>query len=386
MLDKRKKYHVIQITEIILFMGILIFFMAGTGPIVLRRALDDHASEDFSGWSDEVPALQSCFKENLVLKDNLTDLASISDVTFSRIYTDNYTYLKDVNGMVYHLKNDTSQPELIHDMVSLQQYVNEQGLDTRILYVQNPLRIDTAVKYHPNDFTNVDEYAQRAKEILDAGNVDILDIKETSNAYFATDMHATTQSQVDAMYQIAEYIEKNSEIDFQYKNLLDINNSDLYDKKAYHFVGGYCRSIGGFYTHKDIFRLYIPRFDTDYVIDFLNTGEQVTGNFSDVLVKIPEKYDSRTYWITNMAYYGQSLYSIKNRAMDGEPRVLFIMDSAPMSGICYLSTVCSELCVYDPRFSEGDADRKWLKEHIGDYDFVVCDTLENSMDYMDIFD
>lgn len=386
MLDKTKKYYVIQIAEVVLFMGILIFFMVSTGPTVLRKVLDDYASEDFSGWSDELPALQSCFKENLALKDDLTDLASISDVTFSRIYTDNYTYLKDVNGMVYHLKNDNSEPELIHDVVSLQQFVNEQGLDTQILYVQNPLRIDTAVKYHPDDFTNVDEYAQRAKDILDSGNVKILNIKGASDTYFATDMHATTQSQVDAMNQIVEYIEKNSEIDFKYKNLLDINNSDLYDEKAYRFVGGYCRSIGGFYTRKDVFQLYMPRFDTDYVIDFFHTGAQVTGNFSDVLVKIPEKYDSRTYWITNMAYYGQSLYSIKNKTMNGEPKILFIMDSAPMSGICYLSTICSELCVYDPRFSEGDTDKKWLKEHIGDYDFVICDTLENSMDNMDIFD
>ena len=157
MLDKTKKYYVIQIAEIVLFMVILIFFMVSTGPTVLRKVLDDYASEDFSGWSDELPALQSCFKENLALKDDLTDLASISDVTFSRIYTDNYTYLKDVNGMVYHLTNDNSEPELIHDVVSLQQFVNEQGLDTQILYVQNPLRIDTAIKYHPDDFAKVEE-------------------------------------------------------------------------------------------------------------------------------------------------------------------------------------------------------------------------------------
>ena len=72
--------------------------------------------------------------------------------------------------------------------------------------------------------------------------------------------------------------------------------------------------------------------------------------------------------------------------MEGEPKVLIIMDSAPMTGICYLSAICSEVCVYDPRFSEGDSDRVWLKEHLNDYDVVLFDTLENSMDDQNIFD
>lgn len=385
-LKERKSVYFLQIAEIILFVGILTFFMAKTAPKVLHKAMNDYESTEFAGWSNELPQLQSHFKENLVLKNDLTDLASVFDVAFARIFTDNYNYLKDTNGIVYHLRNDITEPEWLDDIVRIQAYVDENQLDTKLVYVQNPLRIDTAVHYRPHEFTNVDEYKERAKYILDAGGVDILNIEGQPDTYFITDMHATTDAQVDAMRQIVEYLETQKGLQFRYKDLLDIQNPDLYEKSSYRFIGGYCRSIGGYYTQKDTFNLYLPLFSTDYVIDFKNTGVQVTGNFADALVRIPEEYDSYSYWITNMAYYGQSVYSIKNTTMEGEPKVLIIMDSAPMTGICYLSAICSEVCVYDPRFSEGDSDRVWLKEHLNDYDVVLFDTLENSMDDQNIFD
>ncbi len=385
-MKERKPVYFLQIAEIILFVGILTFFMAKTAPKVLHKAMNDYESAEFAGWSNELPQLQSHFKENLVLKNDLTDLASVFDVAFARIFTDNYNYLKDTNGIVYHLRNDITEPEWLDDIVRIQAYVDENQLDTKLVYVQNPLRIDTAVHYRPHEFTNVDEYKERAKYILDAGGVDILNIEGQPDTYFITDMHATTDAQVDAMRQIVEYLETQKGLQFRYKDLLDIQNPDLYEKSSYRFIGGYCRSIGGYYTQKDTFNLYLPLFSTDYVIDFKNTGVQVTGNFADALVRIPEEYDSYSYWITNMAYYGQSVYSIKNTTMEGEPKVLIIMDSAPMTGICYLSAICSEVCVYDPRFSEGDSDRVWLKEHLNDYDVVLFDTLENSMDDQNIFD
>lgn len=385
-MKERKPVYFLQIAEIILFVGILTFFMAKTAPKVLHKAMNDYESAEFAGWSNELAQLQAHFKENLALKNDLTDLASASDVAFARIFTDNYNYLKDTNGVVYHLKNDIKEPELINDIVQIQQYVDDNDLDTKLVYVQNPLRIDTAVHYRPNEFTNVDEYKERAKDILDAGDVDILNIEGQTDTYFVTDVHATTDAQIDAMRQIVEYLETQKGLQFRHQDLLDIQNPDLYEKSSYQFIGGYCRSIGGYYTKKDTFNLYLPRFSTDYVIDFKNTGVQITGNFADALVRIPEEYDSYSYWITNMAYYGQSVYSIKNTMMEGEPKVLFVMDSAPMTGICYLSTICSEVCVYDPRFSEGDSDRVWLKEHLKDYDVVLFDTLENCMDDQNIFD
>lgn len=385
-LKERKSVYVLQIAEIILFVGILTFFMVKTAPKVLHKAMNDYESAEFAGWSNELAQLQAHFKENLALKNDLTDLASASDVAFARIFTDNYNYLKDTNGVVYHLQNDIKEPELINDIVQIQQYADENDFDTKLVYVQNPLRIDTAVHYRPHEFTNVDEYEQRAKDTLDAGGVDILDIEGQTDTYFVTDVHATTDAQVDAMRQIVEYLEAKKGLQFRHKDLLNIHNSDLYEKNSYQFIGGYCRSIGGYYTKKDTFNLYLPLFPTDYVIDFKNTGIQITGTFTDALVRIPEEYDSYSYWITNMAYYGQSVYSIKNTTMEGEPMVLFVMDSAPMTGICYLSAICSEVCVYDPRFSEGDSDRVWLKEHLKDYDAVLFDTLESSMDNQNIFD
>lgn len=385
-MKKIKPARFIQYVEIVLFASVLLFFMITTAPKVLHKAMDDYDSPEFAGFSAELPQLQTFFKENLILKNNLTDFASASDVAFSRIFTDNYHYLKDKNGMVFHLRNDIYEPEWIEDIVRIKQYVQEKSYDTKIVYVQNPLRIMTESDYKPYEFTNVDEYAKRAKDILDDGNVPILSVQGDNDTYFVTDMHATTDSQVDAMRQIAEYLEANEGIAFSYKELIDIHNADLYDDNSYRFVGGYCRSIGANYTKKDTFHLYLPKFDTNYAIDFVNTGVHVEGSFAETLTRIPETYDMYSYWITNMAYYGQSIYRIKNTLLDGEPRVLFVMDSAPMTGICYLSTICSEVCVYDPRFTGDNPDRDWLKEHIGEYDAVIFDTLENSMDYENIFD
>ena len=84
-MKERKSVYFLQIAEIILFVGILTFFMAKTAPKVLHKAMNDYESAEFAGWSNELPQLQSHFKENLVLKNDLTDFASVFDVAFARI-------------------------------------------------------------------------------------------------------------------------------------------------------------------------------------------------------------------------------------------------------------------------------------------------------------
>ena len=239
--------------------------------------------------------------------------------------------------------------------------------------------------FNLRDFNTTDEMAQRSYEILSPAAIDWLEIPQEKVTYFKSDMHADTESQVESMYVLVNYLEETYGITFENKELMNVYDTNLFTKTSYPLVGGYCRSIGKYFAGMDTFNLYIPNYKTDFSVKSYDDGIVRNGGF-EVLARIPDEIDDYTYWITVMGYYGYSMYKITNNGNPDGPKLAVVMDSSNLSGVCYLSLICSEVLVYDPRWSQDTRFSNRLKECVSEYDALVIDTIDNCLDSCSIYE
>lgn len=330
--------------------------------------------------------IQDTFKSGIFAKAELADIASLGDKALCRIFGDNYSYLRDENGYIHKIDDYQLFHILQLDMVDFRNRVRQRGNNIPFVYVQNPLRADLNSEYDLHAFTNTDNLADESYNILSEAGIDYLQINPEITTYFKTDMHADTISQIKAMAQIVDYLEGKYGINFQYKYLLDVENAELYDKEVYPMVGGYGRNMGAFFTDRDSFDRYIPKFDTSFTVDLIDSNVSATAPFNNMLIRVPEPFICwHSYWITEMAFYSHSLYRIVNNNIPDAPKLIMIMDSACLSGLPYLSMICSEILVFDPRFSDDIKFCNKVQAAIDDYDAVIVDTLNDCSDEFNIF-
>ncbi|MCR5118172.1 MAG: hypothetical protein K6B44_00950 [Lachnospiraceae bacterium] len=140
-----------------------------------------------------------------------------------------------------------------------------------------------------------------------------------------------------------------------------------YEKRLYEqvFLGTHGRMAGKYYTGLDDYELWLPEYDTDYVLDVPSEGIHKEGSFEDCFVN----YGNVAHY--SFDYYAYYTYldrdydriCIENRLNPGGPHIVIVRDSVAVPVSVFLASQCGRLDLIDLRYlKEEDSAKEWIRE------------------------
>lgn len=331
------------------------------GTIQIISALIN--SPETQSTEEVLQSLSDIYKSNFTNQLAFTDLFGGVQRLLGKRIVGNYEFVKDNAGVMqyyaYGLNTDFSD-----QVIQLKETCDT--LNTPFLYVQCPARVTSSTQfsdgYSPNNDKNQIDLWTSA---LESAGVDVLDYQaelidtgeiSQKDVFFISDAHMTTESALLGLEAIVQRLE-NSGVTFENKDIvLDWNNQYMIDSRE--FLGSYSKSTGKFFCAHDSFNMYLPKFSTSLAFWDANGTVIRQGTFEQALLngyELDPASDLNTYWVTNYGNYPQATYSYQNNAFPDGSSILLIMDSMGLSLSTYLSLMCSNVTIVDPRYTNSGA-------------------------------
>lgn len=200
-------------------------------------------------------------------------------------------------------------------------------------------------------------------DYLEAKKVTFLELKknpalpaDVSEQYYRTDHHWTTETGLASAKYIAE------ELNRLYGYGLDVEllNEENFDTELHKdvFLGSTGKKIGNLYVGRDDFKLFLPKFETDFTVDITHLEdepERLNGSFGDALV-FREHLDRDYYQINTYCTYLGGDYPItviENNNTSSDKSILVIKDSYANAVVPFLSMTVKKITLIDPRYYTG---------------------------------
>jgi hypothetical protein len=197
----------------------------------------------------------------------------------------------------------------------------------------------------------------------------------SERAQFKTDVHVSTSFE----FRIAELIASQL-TSLGIENDEHIYDISRYDVKSYDFIGNTSRSVGRYYQGLDVFKEYIPQFETDLTLWSPGKALLKQGAYTKTMMNgyTNKPTDEFTYYITNYLQYPMPYYTIDNNLCGNGSRILYIMDSMNMRAITFLALGVKHITVIDTRQADS---REYLMLALenNSYDAVVVGMSYNAM-------
>lgn len=285
----------------------------------------------------------------------------------------NFEYIKDGNQVV-RIVSDGDRPVQVGDsIIALKKVLDKKNIP--LVYTALP----DAGAYIQGDFHVEGQLDPQFLESLKEHHIDVVDLNEEkknsplseTELNFYTDFHYTTAAEFWIADVLSRYLSSNYQVDFENRD--QVFSLESYDTTSYPFVGNAVRNLGKYYTQRDYFEVYYPKFDTSLELFVPQTDIFRTGNFDQVLLNGYDQggvYDEYTYWVTDFGQFPNESYIIKNNRAQNAADVLVICDSIFMRGFSYLSLCSGSVTVFDPRVDQSSALLSLLLE-VQDYDAVI---------------
>ncbi|WP_234122355.1 DHHW family protein [Clostridium hydrogenum] len=272
-----------------------------------------------------------------------------------------YTYFAEKPNPVYHLVERTK---------SLKAGLKDKR--TKLIYMMPPDKYVEGYSKLPYGipYSYSNETADVFLNLLKKNNIDTIDLRknltksgiENNQLFFKTDHHWTIQT------AFWEYTQLVNTLKTKYK--LNIDEDGFYtNKDNYNFItyknaaiGSMARKTGILYSGVDDFTLIYPKFATNYSY-YSKTGNQVTnlnGRFEEALLTIdPLRTNKDIYSLeadkySSYLFGNQGIVHVINKNNLNGPKVLFVKDSFTVPLAAFLSTVCSDVYLVDPRYYTGN--------------------------------
>ncbi len=199
---------------------------------------------------------------------------------------------------------------------------------------------------------------------------------DKSKLFFKTDHHWRSETAFWAYQDLADYLKDHYGFPINPAYL----NKDNWNFLTYRnvFLGSMGRKIGRYYSGIDDITLIYPKFNTDYEMRMEYNKDMVLfpkGRFEEALLSyVPfrnERDPFDTYYDKYSSYLSGDypLAHIVNKNSAG-PKVLFIKDSIARPVAAFLSTLCSEVWLIDPRYYQDSMD-DFVSTHDLDYIFIM---------------
>jgi hypothetical protein len=326
-----------------------------------------HSVTEFTLFPDTFDAFAN---EDVFSKMNLIETYGFLQKLMLKNEQNNFEVIRDTDGKL-HYANFADGPndvkEIVNAVSALNRALFSTGSKLTVLMppdkvLQGVTTFDEALPYSYHN-----ETADRFLEAMLLRGIKAIDFRDSildsgipsQDIFFDTDHHWTIESNFWAFTHIVEQFNEIYDLDLDPEGFYtDPENYNFitYEKS---YLGSMGRKTGVIYAGADDFTVIFPKFETKYRFDAFNPLYEVhsEGRFEDALIiGYPFNIQNYEQSINTDKYFAylqgnQSIVTIKNEFSDG-PRVLIIKDSMSVPMTAFLSTVCSEVVLIDPRFYE----------------------------------
>lgn len=391
------------ITSILIVL--IIFGLSITNLINNYKTIIDtvEAQKDIS-ISNSIKNIDASIKDNTYGKYTFIDFYGYLQKLMGKNEESNFEVVKDDNGTLhYTFFGDKANPvyELVKRTEALKNGLKDESV--KFAYIMPPdkyYKPYTSLPYGiPYNYAN--ETADSFLDLLKQNNIDTIDLRENlaesgiepKDLFFKTDHHWKTETAFWEFGQLANTLKNNYGA-----NIKDIDfytNKDNYNFITYKdsYVGSMGRKTGIPYSGVDDFTLIYPKFNTDYTY-YSKTGEQETnlkGRFEEALITIsPFRTNKGVYALEGDKYssylFGnQGIVHVVNKKVPNGPKILFVKDSYTVALAAFLSTVCSDIYMVDPRYYTGSIP-EYIDSVKTDFVFVSFYPQDLTEDFFKFYD
>ncbi|OXM82416.1 DHHW family protein [Paenibacillus rigui] len=327
----------------------------------------------FASLKETISKLDHTMNETVYEKFKFIEAYGFVQAVMDKNEESNFEVVKDTEGQL-HYTYFTNKPnptsELTERVSNLRSQITNQHVKLSYMltpdkYIRGYTQFPLGIPYNYSNET-ADQFLSELKQI----GVDTIDLREglresgipTQDLFFKTDHHWKIET---AFWGFGQLVKHLNQID---GNKLDptgfYTNIDNYNKIEYKnaYIGSMGRKTGKYYTGADDFTLIYPKFKTDYEFMFKSNqlGGTLNGRFEEALLTTyPLRMDGNDYGLTGDKYFtylygNQAFVHIQNKDKKDGPKMLFIKDSLAVPLISFLSTVCSDIYLLDPRYYKED--------------------------------
>lgn len=297
----------------------------------------------------------------------------------------NFEVVKNNNGeMFYEYFSNGAQrrDSLVNRITNFSRTLAKQG--TTYLEVMPPDKDLPGYTQFPTGIPNNNDNATADLFLkgLRKNDVSYFDIRPTlsesginpADMFYKTDHHWTTRTVFWAYTQFVEYLNKSYDLSLDpnhyYTNLKNYNIISYPNS----YLGSMGRKTGDIYSGSDDFDLIFPKYATSYTYKAGYTGGSVTwkGRFENILINAHNfspsinQMDARADKYSTYLAGVDTLGHIVNHNNPKGPKMVFVMDSFGLPFTAFLSNVCSEIWVIDPRHYTGNV-QEFVKEKKPDF-------------------
>lgn len=344
-------------------------------------------SKDNTSFKALFSTIESSINDKVYGKYKFVEAYGIIQNLMNKNEENNFEVVKDKDGNL-HYTHFTNGPARVDDFVArvgrLRDYV---GKNTEIAVLMPP---DKYLKGITNweegmpycyDNETADNYIQGVNNLgiysidfrpmmLDSG-------LSTADLFYKTDHHWKTETSfMTFKYLIGNlnaHYNLNLDGDGYYTNIENYNQI----KYSQSYVGSEGRKTGIEYGGIDDFTLIYPKFTTSYNFYCSMDGQyefNKTGRFEEALLDVSRLYEEDPYSgernkYSTYLFDNNSLEIIKNNLNTNGPKIALIKDSFSLPLAAFLSNVCSEVQLIDPRYYKGDI-AEYVKQNNFNYVFI----------------
>ena len=343
--------------------------------------------KDNKSLKDLISTTESSINDNVLGKYKFVEGYGILQKLMNKNEENNFEVIKDNDGNLQYTYF-SGGPKPVDDFAErvgrLKSYV---GSDTKVTVLMPPDKFLKGLTNWedgmPYSYVNetADNYIQGVNK-LGIYSIDFRPMMLNSglapkDLYYKTDHHWKVETSFRAFQYLVE------KLNADYNLNLDPNgyytNLNNYNQINYEqcFIGSQGRKTGIAYGGLDDFKVIYPKFATSYEF-YCSMDDQYEftkmGSFEETLLDKDSLYKENTYSgdgdkYSTYLFGNKSLEIIKNKSNPKGPRIALIKDSYSVPLAAFLSTVCSEVQLIDPRYFKGDI-AEYIKVRNFDYLFI----------------
>lgn len=356
----------------IFFVGFLFIFSI-KNIIVSYNPIKDILKNEGITLDEAIKLVETAANENVYKKYSFIYSYGYLQRLMNKNEENNFEVIKDKQGFLQYTYF-ADKPNPIYD-IALRTQAFKNGLknkETKFIYLMPPDKYIRGYSELPIGipYNYANETADDFINLLNKNAVDTIDLRENllesgislDDLFFKTDHHWKIET---AFWEFGQLVNK---LNLNYDMNLDKDNYYT-NKENYNFIkyedsylGSMGRKVGKYYGGIDDFTLVYPKFKTSYS-HFSKTGEQefnLEGRFEDVLLSISpftldqgmDSLEVDKYF--SYLYGNRGIVHVVNKDNSNGPKILFVKDSLAVPLATFLTTVCSEVYLVDPRYYKED--------------------------------
>lgn len=349
---------------------VLLFTFSIINFITEYKPLKEMLSKGKSSELDEIiKNADSTINDNVYGKYSFIESYGYLQKLMNKNEENNFETIKDNNGFLhYTFFGDQANPvyTLVEKAKSFRDGLKDKN--TKFIYLMPPDKFIRGYTKLPIGipYNYANETADKFLDLLNANNIKSIDLRENldksgidpSELFFKTDHHWKTETAFWEFGQLVEKLKKDYGLKVDPSGFY--TNKDNYNFITYKdsFIGSMGRKTGMYYSGVDDFTLIYPKFKTSYTY-YSKTGEQETkleGKFEEALITVSPfrtekgKYALEADKYSSYLFGNQGIVHVTNKNNQKGPKVLLIKDSFSVPLAAFLSTVCSDVYLVDPRY------------------------------------